>query len=127
MAKRVMLIEDDETLVEILHLQLEHAGLEVLTAYEGVEGLALIRKKLPDAIVLDIMMPHMNGYEICVALQGDEALRAIPIIVITAVTDEEGPRMDEIWRKRLDVAGFFSKPFDPADLTQRVLAVLGEN
>ena len=124
MAKRVVLIEDDETLVEILKINLEQAGLEVLTAYEGVEGLALIREKLPDAVVLDIMMPHMNGYEICVALQDDETTRAIPIIVITAVTEEDGPRMDEVWRERLGVADFISKPFDPADLTQRVLATV---
>jgi len=127
MAKSVVLVEDDEHLQEVLVIALEDAGLKVFCAADGVEGLELIRKRIPDGVILDIMMPRMNGYEVCAALQSDEKTREIPILVLTAVTEDDGPEEDAAWRDRMGVADFISKPFGTRDIVERVLATISGN
>lgn len=122
--KTVVLVEDDPTISTVLRVGLESRGLTVHSAEDGVAGLALIRKVRPDAALLDIKMPKMNGYQLCAALQSDPALAGIPILVMTGLTAEDGAQPDKVWRDRMGVADFVSKPFDAADVVERTLTML---
>jgi CheY-like chemotaxis protein len=125
MTKRnIVVIEDDPATLELIRLNLEQAGLKVHVASDGLSGLALIRKQCPDGVVLDIKVPKMNGYEICTTMQSDEALKSIPIMVITGLTDSTSAAEDEKWRERLSVADFISKPFQPLEFTERVVKMV---
>ena len=124
MSKKIVVVEDDQDLAELMKLSLHEEGMKVYHADDGVAGLELIRKRLPDAVLLDIMMPRMNGYEVCAALQSDERTRHIPIMVLTALTEDDGREKDETWRSRLNVADFISKPFSVEELVCRVKKML---
>jgi len=124
MGKSVVLVEDDGNTIELIRINLEQAGLKVLVARDGAAGLEMIRKQKPDAAILDIKLPKMNGYEVCATMQADEALQKIPIMVITGLVEGSSPAEDAKWRERLCVAEFLSKPFLPTDLTQRVLKMV---
>ena len=83
--KRILVVDDEPDFCSIVQGQLEKEGYEVELAYNGVEGLEKIRANPPDAIVLDVMMPEMDGYEVCKELKADEATAGIPVILLTAV------------------------------------------
>jgi two-component system alkaline phosphatase synthesis response regulator PhoP len=83
--KRILVVDDEPDFCSIVQGQLEKEGYEVDLAYNGVEGLEKIRSNPPDAIVLDVMMPEMDGYEVCKELKADEATAGIPVILLTAV------------------------------------------
>lgn len=120
----VVLVEDDLGVSTVLRVGLEGRGLTVHSAEDGVAGLALIRRVRPDAVLLDIKMPKMNGYQLCAALQSDPATATIPILVMTGLTSEDGTLPDKVWRDRMGVADFVSKPFDVANVVERTLAML---
>jgi DNA-binding response OmpR family regulator len=122
--KIVVLVEDDLAISTVLRVELELRGLIVHSAVDGLAGLALIRKTRPDAILLDIKMPKMNGYQLCTALQNDPATAAIPILVMTGLTSEDGTQPDRVWRDRLGVADFVSKPFDVVNVVERTFAMI---
>lgn len=118
MAKHtVLLIDDDEILVELLSEHLETAGYGVLTASGGPEGLRLAREAQPDLMVLDVMMPGMDGWEVCRRLRQNSS---IPIIFLTAKDQE----IDKLRGFRLGVDDYVTKPFSFAELVARVGAVL---
>jgi two-component system alkaline phosphatase synthesis response regulator PhoP len=83
--KRILVVDDEPDFCSIVQGQLEKEGYEVDLAYNGVEGLEKIRSNPPDAIVLDVMMPEMDGYEVCKELKADKATAGIPVILLTAV------------------------------------------
>jgi len=83
--KRIMVVDDDPDIVDSVKSFLEKEGFAVDTAYDGKEGLEKIRANPPDAIVLDVMMPEMDGYQVCEVLKGDDALSEIPVVLLTAV------------------------------------------
>ena len=83
--KYVLVVDDDPDLVESVAMNLEAKGFEVGKAYDGVEGLESIKARRPDVVVLDVMMPRKDGYEVCTQLKGDSALSGIPVILLTAV------------------------------------------
>ena len=83
--KYVLVVDDDLDLVEAIATNLEARGYEVGKAYDGVEGLESIKSRRPDLVVLDVMMPRMNGYEVCEQLKNDPEYREIPVILLTAV------------------------------------------
>ena len=85
MGKYVLIVDDDPDMVETVGMMLESKGYEVGKAYDGVEGEQAIRKRRPDVLVLDVMMPRKNGYVLCAELKKDKATRGIPIILLTAV------------------------------------------
>jgi DNA-binding response OmpR family regulator len=85
MGKYVLIVDDDPDMVETVGMMLESKGYEVGKAYDGVEGEESIRKRRPDVLVLDVMMPRKNGYVLCAQLKKDKATRSIPIILLTAV------------------------------------------
>ena len=82
--RRILLVDDDLTILKVIGKQFRMAGFEVLTALDGEEALAKARAEKPDLIVLDIMMPKRNGYEVCAELKQDPVFKQIPIIMFTA-------------------------------------------
>lgn len=121
--RTICVIDDEEYICDLLRLILESRDYRCLIAHDGREGLDLIRQHRPDAVVLDIMMPGMNGQELLAALRRDDATRSIPIMIITGLTDGDW-RSDEEWRKRLGVEAFLSKPLDAAVLLTEVERLL---
>jgi two-component system, OmpR family, alkaline phosphatase synthesis response regulator PhoP len=83
--KRILVVDDEPDFCAIVQGQLEKEGFEVEIAYNGIEGLEKVHANPPDAIVLDVMMPEMDGYEVCRKLKGDEKYVDIPVVLLTAV------------------------------------------
>jgi len=115
--KRVLVVDDDVKTVELVKLYLNRDGYRVLTAYEGVEALRLAREGHPDLIVLDLMLPGMDGLEICQTLRGESD---VPIIMLTAKTTDE----DKLTGLDIGADDYVTKPFSPKELAARVRAVL---
>jgi CheY-like chemotaxis protein len=119
--RRVLLIDDEDDVREVVQVSLEIvAQWDVLTARSGAEGLLLAASDQPDAIVLDVMMPGMDGSATFGYLQANPATRDIPVILLTAKLLD--PTVD---RFALDVATVISKPFDPMNLPGQIAAALG--
>lgn len=116
-AKRVLVVDDDENIVELVKLYLVRDGYRVLTAYDGIEALRLAREGHPDLIVLDIMMPGINGLDVCRTLRDESD---VPIIMLTARTTDD----DKLAGLNLGADDYVTKPFSPRELAARVRAVL---
>lgn len=114
---RIVLIEDDEGIAEILRFNLEAAGHQVLTAGDGVSGLRLATTGTPDVVLLDLMLPGMDGIEVCRRLRRSSAT---PVIVLSAY---EGSEADPVVR-RLGIDDYVQKPFSVGDLLARIDSVL---
>ena len=113
----VLVVDDDPNVVELARLYLERDGYRVLTALDGANGLALARDEQPSLVVLDVMLPHLNGLDVCRALRQESA---VPIIMLTARVDEE----DRLTGLELGADDYITKPFSPRELAARVRAVL---
>ena len=116
----VLVIEDEGDLLEVLEFNLRRAGFEVLRAEEGRSGLCLALERAPDILVLDLMLPGMDGKEICRRLRRDPATRNMPIIMLTALATEK----DRIIGLELGADDYLTKPFSPRELVLRVEAIL---
>lgn len=122
MMPKVLVVDDDDSIRELTQIALEMvAGWDVLTAAGGVEALEQARTHHPDAVLLDLMMPGMDGLTTFRHLQADPATRGIPVVLVTAKV-QVGDR--QMWDE-LAVAGVISKPFDPMTLGADVAAMLG--
>ncbi len=115
--KRVLVVDDDVKTVELVKLYLNRDGYRVLTAYDGVEALRLAREGHPDLIVLDLMLPGIDGLEVCRTLRGESD---VPIIMLTAKTTDQ----DKLAGLNLGADDYVTKPFSPRELAARVRAVL---
>ena len=115
--KRVLVVDDDAKTVELVKLYLKRDGYRVLTAYEGIEALRLAREGHPDLIVLDLMLPGIDGLEICRTLRTESD---VPIIMLTAKTTDQ----DKLVGLNLGADDYVTKPFSPRELAARVRAVL---
>jgi CheY-like chemotaxis protein len=121
-SRRVLVVDDDEMLREVAKVALEMVGgWQVISAGSGPEAKSLALSEQPDALLLDVMMPGMDGPSTVVALQQDPATKHIPIIFLTAKVGGEG---HEQW-DHLPVAGVIPKPFDPMTLSAEVARLLG--
>jgi two-component system alkaline phosphatase synthesis response regulator PhoP len=118
--RRIMVIEDEEHILEVISYNLKREGYAVSQARNGEEGLAGIRRERPDLIVLDIMLPGIDGLEICRRLKTDPALQEIPIIMVTAKTEES----DIVVGLGVGADDYLGKPFSPRELVARVKAAL---
>ena len=117
MAKKILIVEDDTTLLELLHYNLERQGYEVYLAKDGRSGLELARKAVPDLILLDVMLPYMDGLEVCRLLRKEIN---VPILMLTARTEE----IDRIVGLELGADDYISKPFSMRELMARIKAHL---
>jgi DNA-binding response OmpR family regulator len=115
--KRILVVDDDPKTVASIVLYLERAGFETLVAHGGRRALELARAEAPDLLVLDLMLPEVDGYEICRTLRAESS---IPIVMLTARTTEE----DTLRGLDLGADDYIAKPFSPRELVARVRAVL---
>jgi two-component system alkaline phosphatase synthesis response regulator PhoP len=123
MAKGKILVVDDEIyIVHILDFSLGMEGYEVLTALDGEQALEKARAEKPDLIVLDIMMPRLDGYETCKRLKADEATKRIPVILLSA----KGRNVDQKVGFEVGADDYITKPFSPRKLVERINSVLGQ-
>jgi sigma-B regulation protein RsbU (phosphoserine phosphatase) len=120
MADKILVIDDEFDILELVKLNLTADGFEVITASSGKEGWEKVKQETPDLILLDLMMPQMDGYEVMKKLNSDETFSSIPVIMLTALSKVD----DKI--KGLDAGAddYITKPFDLSELTARVKAVL---
>ena len=122
-AKRKVLVVDDEpSIAKILRKQLEVAGFEVTVAVDGEDGLAKVREWKPDLVLLDVMLPKINGHEVCKTLKADPELKGIPVIMLTAKTQ----RQDQDLAQQQGADAFLTKPFQLAELLAKVRGLLGQ-
>lgn len=119
-AKKILIVEDSEIQGVMLKKLLEKSGYEVSWGKNGEEGLAMVREKRPDLIISDIMMPVMDGYEMCKKLRDDEALKAIPLILLTQMTEPE----EVIKGLESGADHYITKPFDEEYLLKKVALLL---
>jgi CheY-like chemotaxis protein len=124
-AKYVLIVDDDPDLVETVSMILESKGYEVGKAYDGIEGEEAIKKRRPDVLVLDVMMPRKNGYQLCKELKADQATRGIPVVLLTAV-GEAVPTTTYSHAEGMAVEAedFIPKPVDAATLVEAVERLL---
>lgn len=115
--KRVLVVDDDAKTVELVKLYLKRDGYRVLAAYDGIEALRLARESRPDLVVLDLMLPGLDGLEVCRKLREESD---VPIIMLTARTTEN----DRLAGLDLGADDYVTKPFSPRELAARVRAVL---
>jgi two-component system response regulator VicR len=119
--KRVLCIEDDPEMIDLIKLILERKGFEVLEAVGGKEGLEMSRREMPDLILLDLMMPEVDGWEVFRQVRADEQLKDIPVIVVTA----KAQSIDIVLGLHIaKVDGYVTKPFGPQELLKSVNKVL---
>ena len=115
--KKVLVVDDDQKTVELVKLYLNRDGYRVLTAYDGTEALRLAREGHPDLIVLDLMLPGVDGLEVCRTLRNESD---VPIIMLTAKTTDQ----DKLTGLDLGADDYMTKPFSPRELAARVRTVL---
>ncbi len=119
--KKVLLVDDDKLIDKMISTFFMSRGISTEVAMNGIEGLEVLKKIRPDAIILDLMMPEMDGFEFCEQVKKNEQLKDIPIIVISAFPAEGN-------RERIQALGacdFFQKPFRVKELIERVKVVIG--
>lgn len=120
-AATILVVEDEEEVNELIRYNLARAGYRTDAAHDGHAALAAIRARRPDLILLDVMLPGVDGWEICRVLSADRELCAIPVIIFTA----KGSRSDFDHGHRFpNVCGYFVKPYATSDVIQHVARVL---
>jgi len=119
--KYVLVVDDDPDLVETIGIMLESKGFEVGKAYDGVEAEEAIKKRRPDLMILDVMMPRKDGYQLCKELKQDSATKGIPIIMLTAVGDAV-PTTTYTHREgmSMEAEDYIEKPVDTQKLLETV-------
>lgn len=120
MLDTILVVEDESDVVDLVRYHLKRAGFEVLVAGNGLEGLALARQNRPDLVVLDLMLPEMDGLTVCKTLKKDPETENIPVLVLTAKGEPE----ERIRGLELGADDYVPKPFSPRELVLRVQALL---
>ena len=120
MAHRVLIVEDEPDIRDLLVFHLEREGYQVAQSRSGAEALRLARATPPDLVLLDLMLPEMDGLEVCRRLRQDPATMALPIVMLTARGDE----VDRVLGLELGADDYVTKPFSPRELVARIRAVL---
>ncbi|HHL72584.1 MAG TPA: response regulator [Bacteroidetes bacterium] len=121
MAKRILIIEDYPHIVDILRMRLESSGYEVLSAYDGKEGLRKAREEKPDLIILDVMLPKLNGFKVCRLLKFDAKYQHIPIFMLTSRKKQS----DIETGKETGAEEYIVKPYEISELMELIERYLG--
>lgn len=116
----ILVVDDEEPIQELLKFNLEKEGYEVITADDGPEALKTIEEKHPDLVVLDIMLPGMNGLEVCTQLRMNPRFSDLPVIMLTA----KGEEIDKVLGLEIGADDYITKPFSPRELLARIRARL---
>ncbi|HAZ09552.1 MAG: DNA-binding response regulator [Omnitrophica bacterium GWA2_41_15] len=118
--EKILIIEDEKDIVKMLDYNLKKEGFKTLSAHNGEDGLDMARKENPDLILLDLMLPEMDGLDVCKAIKNEAKTSHIPIIILTAKAQEA----DKIVGLELGADDYMTKPFSPRELIARIKAVL---
>jgi two-component system cell cycle response regulator len=117
---RILIVDDNADLLAILSSRFRSHGFETLEACDGTEALEMAQASNPDVVLLDVMMPELNGYQVCRKLKENPALAHIPIILLTAKDGEA----DKFWGSEVGASVYLTKPIDPAQVVSHVEALL---
>ena len=120
--KKILIVDDEKDLVETVVFQLQISGYDAIVAYDGQEGLDKARKEKPDLIILDIMLPKMDGYKVCGLLKNDSRYTKIPIIMFTAKAQESDIKL----AKEVGAEAYITKPFEEEILLGKIKELLKE-
>ncbi|HEY4416282.1 MAG TPA: response regulator transcription factor [Verrucomicrobiae bacterium] len=120
MKPKILVVDDEPEAVELLEFNLKQAGYAVTTAGDGAEALKKARSQVPDLIVLDVMLPEMDGFEICKSLRLDPTTVKVPVIMLTAKAAE----IDRVLGLELGADDYLTKPFSPRELLLRIKKIL---
>jgi CheY-like chemotaxis protein len=112
--RKILICDDDPVILRLLQVNLEIEGYEVVAAHNGEEAVQLATQELPDAVVLDIMMPRMDGYEACKAIKRQESTKHIPVMFLSAKAQQS----DIDLGGEYGVSAYLTKPFDPTELLE---------
>lgn len=121
MSHRIVLAEDDPQIARLTSFKLEKEGFEVIWEKDGGAAFESIKSNLPDLVLLDIMMPVMNGYQVLKKMKEDDEIKNIPVIMLTA----KGQERDVVTGIEMGAEDYIVKPFRPAELTARIKKILG--
>jgi len=116
----ILIVEDDPDILQLLAYNVRSAGYEVLTAMDGNSAMALVRQYLPRLVILDLMIPGINGLEVCKEMKRGAATRKIPVVMLTA----KGEELDRVVGLEIGADDYVVKPFSPRELILRIAAVL---
>lgn len=122
MRRKILVVDDEVAIVKVLKDRLEIEGYEVLTAYDGAQGVEIAQKELPDLIILDITMPNMDGLTAARLLRNQPETSQIPIVMLTA----HGQESDEKAGYQAGAIRYFTKPFSTRQLMREIKSLLGE-
>ena len=123
-ARTIVYIEDESEMIDLVRLILERRSYEVIGAIGGVEGLAMVQKELPDLVLLDLMMPDMDGLEVYQQMRAEEVTREIPVIILTA----KAQNIDKVLALHIaKVDDYLAKPFSPQELIDSVERIFARN
>lgn len=117
---RVLIVDDDHNIVRLIRAYLEQSGFSVLTAFDGETALHTLRREIPDLLVLDLMLPDVDGWEITRLMRADTTLNHIPVIMLTARVEDT----DKIIGLEMGADDYITKPFNPREVVARIRAVL---
>lgn len=120
MGLKILIVDDEEHIVELLKFNLEVKGYKVLCAYDGVDGFNLAKEEKPDLVLLDLMLPGIDGIEVCRRMKSDSELKKTPVIMLTAKNLEQ----DKIKGLEIGADDYITKPFSVKELMARIKAVL---
>lgn len=124
--KRILVVDDEPDFASIVQGNLEKEGFQVEVAYNGVEGLEKVKANPPDAIVLDVMMPEKDGYEMCKELKADEKYSEIPVLLLTAVASHvTSTRYSHADGMSTEADDYLAKPASAEDITESIKGLLG--
>ncbi len=123
--KRILVVDDEPDFALLVQGNLQKEGFDVDVAYNGVEGLEKIKQNLPDAVVLDVMMPEMDGYEVCAEIKKDDRLSEIAILMLTAVADHvTSTRYSHFDGMSMEADDYLPKPASAEEITDSLRSLL---
>lgn len=116
MPRKILAVDDEKNIVKLVQMNLERHGFQVIAAYDGKEALQKIQDEKPDLVILDVMMPHMDGFEVLQTMRRNAATRDIPVIMLTAKSQDTD--VFRGWQSGVDL--YLTKPFNPIELVSFV-------
>ncbi len=120
--KKILVVDDEIGLTKVVEIRLKAAGYDVILAYDGQEGLEKAKTENPDLMILDLMLPKMDGFKVCGLLKSDARYKKIPIIIYTARVQDS----DQQLGKEVGADAYITKPFDPQVLLEKIKMLLAE-
>lgn len=121
--KRILVVDDEPAMVEMIKMRLEANDYDTLSANDGQNGFEIAKKEKPDLIILDLMLPKMDGFKVCGLLKSDSRYRNIPIIIFTAKAQPDDIRLS----KEIGADAYIMKPFEPETLLKKISELLAQS